>query len=349
MNAKIRIDLYSDTKTRPSAAMRQAMVLADVGDEQADEDPTTILLQERVAKLLGKEAALFAPSGTMCNQIALAVHCRPGEEVIADRTAHIVNSEAGGLAAIAGAQPRTIDGARGVFSAEQLQAVLRMPTRIAPVQRLVSVEQTANLAGGTIWPMATLDAVGDVARAAGLLLHMDGARLLNAVVESGIAAASYAAPFDSVWIDLSKGLGCPVGAVLAGSAKFIADAARIKQRLGGAMRQSGMLAAAGIYALDNNVARLAEDHANARDFARVVAQVQSVVIDADAVDTNIVVFDIAETGWTAPDLARELLNEGIRVSVIGPTLMRAVTHLDVDHAGVVEAAETMVAALRRPR
>ncbi len=349
MNANIRIDLYSDTKTRPSAAMRQAMVLADVGDEQADEDPTTNVLQERVAKLLGKEAALFTPSGTMCNQIALAVHCRPGEELIADKTSHIVNSESGGLAAIAGAQVRTMDGARGVFTAEQLRDALRIPARMAPVQRLVSIEQTANLAGGTIWPMATLNEVGEVARAAGLTMHMDGARLLNASVESGIAAASYAAPFDSVWIDLSKGLGCPVGGVLAGSAKFISEAARVKQRLGGAMRQSGMLAAAGIYALDNNVARLAEDHANAREFARILAQVQSVVIDADAVDTNIVIFDVAETGWTAPDFARELLKEGIRVSVIGPTLLRAVTHLDVTRAQVVEAAETTAAAIRRPR
>ena len=180
-----------------------------------------------------------------------------------------------------------------------------------------------------------------------MALHMDGARLLNAAVESGIAASSYAAPFDSVWIDLSKGLGCPVGAVMAGSAQFISEAARIKQRLGGAMRQSGMLAAAGIYALDNNVARLAEDHANARDFARIAAQVQSVIVDADAVETNIVVFDIAETGWTGPDLARRLLEDGIRVSVIGPTLMRAVTHLDVERAGVIEAAETFVRIIKQ--
>ncbi len=347
MTTNIRIDLFSDTKTRPSAAMRQAMAMAEVGDEQVDEDPTTNLLQERVAKLLGKEAALFTPSGTMCNQIALAVHCRPGEEVIADKTAHIVNSEAGGMAAIAGAQARTIDGVRGVFTAEQLQAALRMPARISPLQRLVSIEQTANLAGGTIWPLSIVSEVAEVARAAGMALHMDGARLLNAAVESGIAASSYAAPFDSVWIDLSKGLGCPVGAVMAGSAQFISEAARIKQRLGGAMRQSGMLAAAGIYALDNNVARLAEDHANARDFARIAAQVQSVIVDADAVETNIVVFDVAETGWTGPDLARRLLEDGIRVSVIGPTLMRAVTHLDVERAGVIEAAETFVRIIKQ--
>jgi threonine aldolase len=322
-------------------AMRHAMAAAEVGDEQVGEDPTTRALEERVAALLGKEAGLFVPSGTMCNQIALAVHCRPGEEVIADRTTHIVNSESGGLAAIAGAQVRTLDGDRGVFTADQLTAALRLPMRISPVQRLVVVEQTVNLGGGTVWPMATIDAVARVARAAGLSLHMDGARLLNAVVASGIDAKTYAAPFDTVWIDLSKGLGCPVGAVLAGSKAFIEEAWRCKQRFGGAMRQSGILAAAGLYALDNNVERLAEDHANARAFAGVLAQVPSIAISPEAVETNIVVFDVMKTGKSALEIQRGLLDKGIRMTVIGQTQMRAVTHLDVTRDQVMEAANAL--------
>ncbi len=346
MTSSVRIDLYSDTKTRPTQAMRRAMLAAEVGDEQAGEDPTTLALEKRVAALLGKEAAVFLPSGTMCNQIALAVHCRPGDEVLADRTAHVVNSEAGGAAAIAGAQARTIDGARGIYTAEQLKTALRMPMRISPRQRLAVIEQTSNLTGGTVWPLATIEAVSKTARDANLLLHMDGARLLNAAVATGISAATFAAAMDSVWIDLSKGLGCPVGAVLAGSPAFIDEAWRCKQRFGGAMRQSGMLAAAGLHALDHHVERLAEDHANARAFASVLAQCPGIDFSPDNVETNIVVFDVKDTGWSAAGLSRRLQADGIRLSVIGPTILRAVTHLDVTRAGAMEAAEKIASLIR---
>ena len=253
------VDLRSDTVSRPTPAMRQAMIEAEVGDEQRGEDPTVNALQARVAALLGKEAAVFLPSGTMCNEIALLVHCRPGDEVICDRTAHIITAEGGGPAALAGAMVRALDGEAGVFSPAQLADAVRARNRYAPRSRLVVVEQTSNQGGGTIWPIETIEAVGEAAKAHGLLLHMDGARLMNAVVESGVDAARYAAPFDSLWIDFSKGLGCPVGAALAGSAAFIEAAWQWKQRLGGAMRQSGIIAAAGLYALDHHVARLAED------------------------------------------------------------------------------------------
>ena len=212
------VDLRSDTVTRPTAAMRQAMAEAEVGDEQRGEDPTTNALCARVAALLGKEAAVFLPSGSMCNEIALLVHCRPGDEIICDRTAHIVTAEGGGPAALAGAMVRALDGEAGVYTPEQLAGAVRAVNRYAPRSRLAVVEQTSNQGGGTIWPIETIEAVGETAKAHGLSLHMDGARLLNAVVETGVDAARYAAPCDSVWVDFSKGLGCPVGAVLAGSA-----------------------------------------------------------------------------------------------------------------------------------
>ena len=222
-------------------------------------------MQERVATLLGKEAAVFLPSGTMCNQIALLVHCRPGDEIIAADVAHIFTSEAGGGSALAGAQTWPLATKRGIFSGAEVEAAVRdTGGHHNPRSRLVAVEQTVNRSGGAVWPLAALEEVGRTAQRHGLAMHMDGARILNAVAASGIPAQRMTAPCDSVWVDLSKGLGCPVGGVLAGSKGFIADAWRWKHRLGGALRQSGMLAAAGLYALDHNVERLAEDHANAQ-------------------------------------------------------------------------------------
>lgn len=336
--AKLRIDLFSDTITRPTAAMRRFMTDAEVGDEQKFEDPTTLRLQDRVAELLGKEAALFVISGTMCNQISFAVHCRPGDEVVLDETAHPVHAEAGGAAAIAGAQIRTLSGRRGVYSAAQLAEAIRPVWRLAPLSRVVSVEQTANLAGGTIWRLEAIREVTTLARQHGLLCHMDGARLLNAAVATGIPAAEFARPFDSVWIDLSKGLGCPVGAVLAGSKAFIQEAWRWKQRLGGAMRQSGMLAAAGLYALDHHVARLAEDHAHAQRFAQLVTGTPGIGLDPAHVETNIVVMDVNGPKLDAASLLARLLEQGVRLSPVGAAKVRAVTHLDVTRAQVEEAA-----------
>jgi threonine aldolase len=337
------IDLYSDTKTRPTAAMRQVMAHAEVGDERANEDPSVNRLVERCAALLGKAAALFLPSGTMCNEIALAVHCRPGDEVICDATSHIIHSEAGGPAALAGVMLNPITGARGVFSAAQLREKIRADVPSAPRQRLVEVEQTANFGGGTIWPLATLREVADSAHAAGLATHMDGARLFNACVASGIAAVDYAERFDSVWIDFTKGLGAPGGAVLAGSRDFIHEATRLKLRWGGAMRQVGIIAAACDYALDHHVARIADDHANAQRLAAGIGAIDGLHIDRASVETNLVFFDVVAAAWDPEKLCSALLARGVRMSPMGgPRSIRAVTHLDVSAADI----ETVLAVLR---
>ncbi len=327
------INLYSDTQTRPTPEMRRAIAEAPVGDEQHHRDPSVNALCERVAALLGKEAAVFLPSGTMCNEIALQVHCRPGDEIIAERTSHIIVLEAGGPAAWSGASVYPVDGRAGVYSAAQARAAIRPRNRYMPRTRLIAVEQSANLGGGTVWPVEEIDALAALAAEHGLGMHMDGARLLNAVVASGVEARRYAAPFDSVWIDLSKGLGCPVGAVLAGSADFIEEAWRIKQRMGGAMRQAGVIAAAGLYALDHHVDRLAEDHENARRFARGIAAVPALEVEPERVETNIVLFRLSDPAASSADFAARLEERGLRVSVVGE-MLRAVTHLDVSRADV---------------
>lgn len=339
------MDLFSDTVSRPTEGMRRAMARAEVGDEQRLEDPTVNLLQERVAELLGAEAALYLPSGTMCNASALAVHCRPGDEIIADRTAHPVNAESGGAAALSGAMVRTLDGDRGVYTADQVREAIRPPWRLAPRSRVLSVENTTNYGGGRCWPIERVREVTAVAKEHGLATHMDGARLLNAVTATGTPAAEYAEHFDSAWIDFSKGLGAPVGAVLAGSRDFIEEAWVWKQRLGGAMRQAGIIAAACVYALDHHVARLADDHANARVLAEGVAELPGVALDPSTVETNIVVFELE--GMPVETFADALLEEhGVRVSTLGPTTVRAVTHLDVDREGVEAAVAGARAILR---
>ncbi|MBT7265606.1 MAG: threonine aldolase family protein [Rhodospirillaceae bacterium] len=335
----IEIELFSDTKTKPSQAMLDAMMQAECGDEQAGEDPTTLALQGRVADLLGKEAALFVPSGTMCNQIAMAVQCQPGDEIIADKTAHIINFEAGGPAVIARAMIKPLDGIRGQYTLEQAREALRAGFRHAPSSKMIAVEQTANLGGGSIWPLAVLQSLKELAAEHNLVSHMDGARLLNAVVASGVSAKDYAATVDTVWIDLSKGLGCPIGGVIAGTKDFIEQAWPWKQRLGGSMRQSGVLAAAGLYALDHNVDRLAIDHANARTLATRLAQIPGVKIDPLTVETNILIIDVGEAALSAPEISERLLAGGVRMGAMNPTSMRAVTHLDVDEAGVSRAAD----------
>jgi threonine aldolase len=342
----IAVDLFSDTVTRPTAAMRRAMAEAEVGDEQNREDPTVNRLQDMVADLLGKEAALFLPSGTMCNQVAFAVHCRPGDEILLHELAHPLLYEAGGPSALVGAVMRTLPGARGLFSADQVRDAIRPPLHFMPRTRVVSVEQTANIAGGVCWPLAQVESVCAVGHAAGLVCHMDGARLMNAVVASGTAARAFAAPFDSVWLDLTKGLGAPVGAVLAGSRGFIEQAWVFKQRFGGAMRQAGIIAAAGIHALEHHVTRLAEDHERARRFARGLAGLSGITLDAERVDTNIVIFDVRETGLTAEEFGRRTLEHSkVRFTVIGPTLARAVFHLDVPADGVERALAAARAAI----
>jgi threonine aldolase len=340
----IDVDLYSDTVTRPTPEMRRFMCEAEVGDEQKHEDPTVNLLQEMVAELLGKEAAVFLPSGTMCNEIALRVHCRPGEEMLAHRTAHPIHFESGGPAALAGVNVRPLDGARGQFDAATLEEGIRPDFRHFPRSRLVWVEQTSNLGGGSIWPLERVRAVTDVARRHRLATHLDGARLMNAVVASGVAAREWAAPFDSAWIDFTKALGAPVGAALAGSRDFIAEAWRLKQQMGGAMRQAGIIAAGGVYALRHHVKRLAEDHANARRLAEGLAALPGVALDPATVETNLVFFDL--TGrLDAGAFVERLLARGVRMGALGPRTVRAVTHLDVSAAQIERALDGARAAL----
>lgn len=336
------IDLYSDTKTRPSPGMRKAMADAEVGDEQKFEDPTVERLRERVCDLLGKEDAVFLPSGTMANQIAIRVHCRLGDEVIADRTAHIINAESGGPAANAGVMIRPIDGPNGVFTGEQVKAALRDPnSRNAPRSRLVSIENTSNGGFGTVWPLATMQGVADVARAAGVALHMDGARLCNAAVKSGTKAKDYAACVDSLWLDYTKGLGAPVGASLAGPKDLIKEAWRQKQMLGGAMRQSGVIAAAALYALEHNWDRLAEDHDNAHHLACGIASIKGLECDVERMQTNLVFFEVKKPGWTAARLVEACRERGIGLGANSATRIRAVTHLDVNRADIDSALKAI--------
>lgn len=334
---QIEIDLYSDTQTRPTKPMREAMAKAEVGDEQQGGDPSVNALNERVAGLLGKEAAVFLPSGTMCNQIALLVHCRPGEEVICDRTAHIVTSEGGGAAAFASVMINTLDGERGIFTAAQAEAAIRPESRYAPRSRLIEVEQTNNRGGGSVWPLEKLSAVAAVARKHGLGVHMDGARLMNAQVASGVPAKDFAKQADTVWLDLTKGLGCPLGAVLAGPKPFIQEAWRWKQRMGGAMRQAGIVAAAGLYALDHNIDRLAEDHANAKTLAKGLAGIPGIAVEP--VETNLVFFDVSGTGIKGPDFNAALMKLGVRVSMNDDRRLRALTHLDIPAAAIPRAID----------
>jgi len=321
--------------------MREYMVDAEVGDEQRGEDPTTTALQNRVAELLGKEAAVFLPSGTMCNEIAYRVHCGTGDEIILDKTGHALHFEAGGPAALSGVMTRALDGERGIFTPEQVAAAIRPINRHLPLSKLLSVENTANLGGGAVWPLQQIRAVCEVAHANGLATHMDGARLPNAVIASATSAKAFAEPFDSAWIDLSKGLGAPVGGVLTGSAEFIERAWRFKHQFGGAMRQSGIIAAAGLYALEHQFERLREDHDNAKRLANALVDIPGIVIDVATIETNMVYFDVEQTGLSAAKVSELLGERGVRIGALGPMTMRAVTYLDVDAADVDFAARSL--------
>jgi threonine aldolase len=339
------VNLYSDTQTRPTPEMREAIARAEVGDEQRRADPTVLALEERVAALLGHEAAVFLPSGTMCNEIAIRLHIRPGgDEILLGHDTHPLRFEGGAPAALSGAVMTVVDGQAGMFTAEALDAAIRAHPagdRYAPRPRLVCVEQPTNMGGGRVWPLAAVESVLDVAREHGLRTHLDGARLMNAAVASGVDAAAWASGFDSAWLDFTKGLGAPVGACLAGSADLIGEAWRWKQMLGGAMRQSGIVAAAGLYALDHHVERLADDHARARRLAEGLAALAGVDIDAATVETNIVIFGVPD----APAFCAALDREGVGMLPVGPDRVRAVTHLDVDDAGIEQALDAAEAAL----
>jgi threonine aldolase len=341
------VSLFSDSLTRPTPGMLDAMAGAEVGDEQRGTDPTVKTLERRVAELLGHEAAVFLPSGTMCNAIGVRLHIRPGgDEIILDELAHPAESEAGGPAAMSGATLRFLRTKLGIFSGADVEAAVRPDDRYLPRSRLVIVEQTVNLAGGRVWRLDQIEDVLAAARRHGLRTHLDGARLLNACVASGVSAHDFASGFDTAWIDFAKGLGCPIGAVMAGSTELIEEAWRYKQMWGGAMRQTGYVAAACIYALDNHVDRLSEDHLLARELAELLAKVPDVEVDPEAVETNIVVFAVPD----APAVAAQLRQAGVDLLVVDRHRLRAVTYLGIDRERIREAAglvETAVAEFAR--
>ena len=339
------IDLRSDTVTRPTPAMREAMARAEVGDDVYGEDPTVNALEARVAELYGKEAALFVPSGTMANQIALGVLARPGEEVICDQGAHCLNFEAGALSAIWGIQPRALPGERGILDPAVVEAAIRGDNDHFPRTRVVEIENTHNRGGGSIWPLATVRAVCAVAARRGLHVYMDGARLLNAVVATGTSARDYAAGATLASLCLSKGLGCPAGSLLAGPRDLVREGRRLRKRLGGGMRQAGILAAAGLHALGHHVDRLAEDHAAARLLSRRLQEMGA--SQPFPVETNMVF--AAFPGRSAAEVVPLLRQAGVLCNPEGtrPELVRFVTHLDVTEADVAEAAGRVARALAR--
>ncbi|WP_435017149.1 low-specificity L-threonine aldolase [Tundrisphaera sp. TA3] len=337
------IDLRSDTVTRPTLAMRRAMAEAEVGDDVMNEDPTVLQLQERVADLMGKEAALFVPTGTMANQIAIGVHAGPGDEVLCDPTAHINVWEGGAVARLWGASTRTIEPARKMLTLADLQGKIRPDDPHYPRTRLVSLENTHNRGGGRVHPITVVGEISGWARAHSLRMHLDGARLMNAVVASGIAAKEWARYFDTVAICFSKGLGAPVGSAIAGSADLIREAHRLRKVLGGGMRQAGIVAAGALHALDHHVDRLAEDHAHARILAEAVEETDGLSLEAGPVETNLVWITVDPRVSTAREFAARLKEEGILVSALGPQAIRAVTHLDVTREDAVRVAD----ALRR--
>lgn len=343
------IDLSSDTQTRPTPTMREFMAAAPVGDEQLREDPSVNRLQEMSASLLGKEAALFLPSGTMCNAIAFCLNANRGEAVILDWHAHPNQAESGGPAWLANVMLRPVSGERGIFTVDQVRDHINPGGTHAARSAFISIENTTNRGGGAIWPLERLAEMRALADEHGMRIHMDGARLLNAVVASGIPAATFASYADSVWFDLSKGLGAPVGGVLAGTREFIERARLLKHMFGGAMRQAGIIAAAGIYALEHHVDRLTEDHANARYLGEGLASIPGIELVYDSIPTNIVFFDVAGAGLTPAELEARINALGVRTSggYGGSTRLRAVTHLDVtreDCGRAVEAVRQVCAA-----
>lgn len=324
-----QIDLRSDTVTKPSAGMREAMAKADVGDDVFSEDPTVNILQDRVAGMLGKEAALFVPSGTMGNQICIKVHTQPGDEVIAEKGCHVFNYETGGMAFLSGVQVNTIDGDRGVITTDQIKRALRPKVYYMPRSRLICIENTHNRAGGSIYPLSVIREIRALSQEEGIGFHLDGARIWNACVETGISPKEYASHVDSVSVCLSKGLGAPAGSVIVGSHDFIAQARRYRKIFGGGMRQAGVLAAAGLYALENNMTRLKEDHQKAKHLASSLAEIGVLDILPEDVPTNIVIAGVEKTQSTPDEVLARLRSRGVFLSQGNYTSIRAVTHMDV--------------------
>jgi len=340
------IDLRSDTVTKPTAAMRKAMAQAEVGDDVYGEDPTVNRLQEMAAGLLGKKAALFVPSGTMANQLAIRIHTQPGQEIIVESNAHIVRYEQGAAGALAGVQLHWVRGDRGVIGPEQVEAAIRPKDPYNIQTALICLENTHNSGGGTIYPLATIERIRAVASAHAIPMHLDGARLFNAVAATTLPPAAYATHFETVSFCLSKGLGAPAGSLLlTNDLAMIEKAKRFRRMYGGAMRQAGILAAAGIYALEHHVERLKEDHINAKRLARKLQQIPAITINPQHVDTNIVIFDVTGQRMTPAALVASLKQEGVLINAIGGTGFRAVTHLDVSAQAIDRACDIFAKVL----
>ena len=337
------VDLRSDTATRPTAAMRAAIAAAAVGDEQRREDPTVNELEERAARLLGQDEAIFLPTATMANQIAIRLHTELGDELIGEENCHVFISELGGPAVHSGVVTRGLPGVAGRYSTEQVRAAYRVPAIHSPRTRLLWVENTHNASGGRIWPLEEIGELRALALELDLRFHLDGARLLNASVALGVDAAEIGSRFDTVTLCLSKGLGCPLGAILAGDSEVMEKARRLKHLFGGAMRQAGIVAAAGVHALDNHVERLAEDHARAKRLAQGLAEA-GLAVDPDRVETNFVQLDVAPL--SKEEAMARLAERGVALSAtIHPTILRAVTHLDVTDEDIDVAIDGIPRAL----
>ena len=331
------VDLRSDTVTRPSPGMRKAIAEAEVGDDVLGDDPTVIRLQERIAALVGKEAALFVPSGSMANGCAIRAVCEAGDEIIVDETTHSYNYEGGSFAAISGCSVRLIRGERGLFRAQDVESLVRPKDSHFAQSRLVVVENTNNRGGGSIWPLEQVAEVYQVTRKLGLHLHLDGARLWNACIATGHRLADYAQYGDTLSMCFSKGLGAPVGSILTGTKALIARAHRFRKMFGGGMRQAGILAAAALYAVDYNIERLAEDHANARRLAEAIAELPGIHLDPETVETNISIFEVDERLESAAAFVQRLRERGVWMLATAPMKVRAVTHLDVSREQVERA------------
>jgi threonine aldolase len=336
-----QIDLRSDTVTKPTPEMRAAIASAEVGDDVIDVDPTVERLQNRVAEILGKEAAVFMPSGTMTNQVAVRTHCRPGDEFLCDVNCHIYNYEQGAFAQLSGVVARTVEGRDGVVQLHQLQGLIRPLDDHLVRTRLVCLENTHNRGSGRVQPYDTVEQICDWARDSGLRSHLDGARLFNAVVAAGIPADRWAQHFDTVSVCFSKGLGAPVGSALTGPRDMMNEARRHRKALGGGMRQAGIIAAGALYALEHHRDRLSEDHANAQTLAQAIRDTEGLALQAEQVDTNIVIFRVDPSLGAAHELVAALRQQGVLMLAMGPQQVRAVTHLDVSRADVERAAEVI--------
>ena len=333
------IDLRSDTVTQPTAAMKEAMLNAKLGDDVFGDDPSVRALEEKTAAMLGKEAALFVPTGTMGNQICIRAHTQPGDEMICSDNAHIYIYEGGGFAALSGLSVACVKNESGIMKPSDVKAAIRAEGSLShyPETSLICLENTANRGGGTYYSLEAIQEIGAIARERNLAYHLDGARMFNAVIASGISAKDMVAPFDSVSLCLSKALGCPVGSVIVGTRTFINRCHRFRKMFGGGMRQAGILAAAGSYALDHHIERLADDHGRAKNLAEALSTVDGYAVNLESVKSNMVYVDVTKEGRSAPELVEALAKDGVMITAVNDGTIRAVTHLQIDDAGI-EAA-----------